>query len=345
MSIRTAIIGIVGASAAIRSTPQGDRHHDCVVDVPESSTVEATDSGVVLHHADGQKEHFSTPAHCHEDAVAQKMAAKRAGDEPNQWIDEAGFTYGSGFSKMTGWNNIPDTPQSEPGTDYWFLGMQNNGDGPVNILQPVLTYSGGEWTAASWACCPSNISTTGPTIGPFKEGDQMYGAMTRTNGYTWKIDTVINGKTSTLNARVGSYRYTWAVATFEDYGVSQCSQLPQKAVIFDTVKLYDGSGSIVHPNWNPSGGTMCNGKTTIMDENTISIQHGSAPTPPPTPHGPTPTPAPTPAPEPSPEPTPAPTPSGQCHAISAVVTDDWCSTNCAAGFCPSDLCKCDGYLV
>merc|ERR1712151_239184 len=101
------------------------------------------------------------------------------------------------------------------------------------------------------------------TIGPFKEGDQMYGAMTRTNSYTW------------------------AVATFEDYGVSQCSQLPQKAVIFDTVKLYDDSGSIVHPSWNPSGGTMCSGKTVIMDENTISIQHGNAPTPPPSPHPPT----------------------------------------------------------
>merc|ERR1712130_720830 len=117
----------------------------------------------------------------------------------------------------------------------------------------------------------------------------------------------------TLNARVGSYRYTWAVATFEDYGVYQCSQLPQKAVIFDTVKLYDNSGGIVHPSWNPSGGTMCSGKTTILDENTISIQHGSAPTPPPSPHGPT------------------PAPSGQCHAISAVVTDDWCAANCAAG--------------
>merc|ERR1712187_597533 len=88
------------------------------------------------------------------------------------------------------------------------------------------------------------------------EGDQMYGAMVRTASDSWKIDTVINGQTSTLNARVGSYRYTWAVATFEDYGVSQCSQLPQKAVIFDTVKLYDDSNAIVHPQWNPSGGTM-----------------------------------------------------------------------------------------
>merc|ERR1712032_1249597 len=55
---------------------------------------------------------------------------------------------------------------------------------------------------------------------------------------------------------------------------------------------------------------------------------------------PTPSPTPTPTPMPTPTPTPTPTP-GQCHAISAVVTDDWCVANCAGGFCPTDLCKCD----
>jgi len=53
-----------------------------------------------------------------------------------------------------------------------------------------------------------------------------------------------------------------------------------------------------------------------------------------------------PSPSPSPSPTPTPSPSpGQCHAISAVVTDDWCVANCAAGFCPSDLCQCDSQVV
>jgi len=51
-------------------------------------------------------------------------------------------------------------------------------------------------------------------------------------------------------------------------------------------------------------------------------------------------PIPVPSPSPSPSPSPVPSPSG-CHAISSVVTDDWCRANCAAGFCPSDLCSCD----
>jgi len=50
---------------------------------------------------------------------------------------------------------------------------------------------------------------------------------------------------------------------------------------------------------------------------------------------------PSPTPAPAPEPSPSPTPTGNCRAISSVVTDDWCTQNCAAGFCPADLCKCD----
>merc|ERR1712139_270567 len=44
-------------------------------------------------------------------------------------------------------------------------------------------------------------------------------------------------------------------------------------------------------------------------------------------------PTPSPSPTPSPVPTPSPAPTG-CHAISSVVTDDWCQANCKAGFCP-----------
>merc|ERR1712032_1390513 len=283
----------------------------------------------------GTIEAIATPQHCHEDDVALKMAGAI---QPNEWIDEAGYTSNSGFSEMTGYNNIPDEPRSQPGTDYWFLGMQNMRGGPVSILQPVLTYRS-SWTAASWACCPSNITTTGNTISAGREGDRMFGSMVRTKSDTWQILTTINGQTSTLNAQVGPWAYTWAVATFEDYGVSQCSQLPQEAVVFDTIVLKDGDGQPVTPSWDLSGPTMCNGRTLSPSPDVVSIQHGNKPTPSPSPH---PTPSPTPVPSPVPVPTPVP---GSCRSISALATDDWCNANCAAGNCPSDLCKCDGLLV
>merc|ERR1712046_25110 len=73
---------------------------------------------------------------------------------------------------------------------------------------------------------------------------------------------------------------------------------------------------------------------------------GAKPTPGPTPTPPTPSPMPIPTPVPTPTPTPTPSPSpGSCHAVSALVDDDWCVANCAAGFCPSDLCQCDGVAM
>jgi len=84
----------------------------------------------------------------------------------------------------------------------------------------------------------------------------------------------------------------------------------------------------------------------IVGDPTLGLAFSKGPSPTPTPVPPTPTP-PTPVPPtqvPTPTPTPTPTP-GSCHAISAVVTDDWCAANCAAGFCPSDLCECDSVLV
>jgi len=81
----------------------------------------------------------------------------------------------------------------------------------------------------------------------------------------------------------------------------------------------------------------------VFTDPALTIAFLSPPTPTP-PMPPTP-PTPAPVPVPVPQPVPAPTPSGQCHAISAVVTDDWCADNCAAGFCPSDLCKCDGVIT
>jgi len=78
----------------------------------------------------------------------------------------------------------------------------------------------------------------------------------------------------------------------------------------------------------------------------LAFAHGTPPVPTPTPPTPPlpPTPVPVPVPVP-PTPVPSPTPSGQCHAISAVVTDDWCTENCALGFCPSDLCDCGSILI
>jgi hypothetical protein len=100
-------------------TPQGERAADCVVQVPETAIVKTSDAGITLHHDDGSVEHVITPDHCHTDDVAVALAQRAQ----NQWIDEAGFTYNTGFSKMTGYNNIPDAPRRGGQIVYYFFGM------------------------------------------------------------------------------------------------------------------------------------------------------------------------------------------------------------------------------
>lgn len=89
------------------------------------------------------------------------------------------------------------------------------------------------------------------------------------------------------------------------------------------------SGNIRLSQSGGSQGTAC-----LFQYSPVTPKLSSGPVPP----SPTPTPSPTPVPSPSPTP-------GHCHAISSTATDDWCVANCAAGFCPSDLCSCDSVMV
>merc|ERR1712166_1039791 len=115
-------------------TPQGERAADCIVQVPETAIVKTSETGIALHHGNGTVEHVITPDHCHTDDVAVALAQR----SQNQWIDEAGYTYNPGFSKMTGYNNIPDAPRSGGQIVYYFLGMENMAGGPFQSCSQCL---------------------------------------------------------------------------------------------------------------------------------------------------------------------------------------------------------------
>lgn len=331
-----ALLAFAGASVVtgkLVPTPQGFRDEACVVEIPDGATFRETADGLTITHANGTLQSREIHPDCHSDAVALKMAARRAGDVPNEWKDNAGFTHNEGYKSFSGNNNVPSDPKNGNGQIlYYFIGMENTGGGPVNILQPVLGWMGGEWTLASWACCPANISTTSRTITGIKAGDEIVGNMERVDDSTWKIDSTVNGQTTTLQPHIGDYKYIWADVTLEIYSISSCDQYSSGKTHFTDMVLTSASGKVLTPQWTQPSGTDCQGKLDILSASAIDIYHNGG-------GGPTPTPS------PSPSPTPSPTPSGQCHAISSVVTDDWCKANCASGFCPSDLCSCDSVMV
>jgi len=288
--------------AELVATPHGYRPKECVVEIPDGATFEESEGGLTIE-VDGQKQFTSVPSSCHTDEVALKMAHRRnialsssSNASVGQWMDNAGYTYRSGYSKFSGNYNIPTDPKNGRGQIlYYFIGLENTGGGPVNILQPVLGWKGGEWTLASWACCPSNISTTSHEIRGLKAGQTVEGNMVRTGDSTWKIDSTINGQTTTLQPRVGSYNYIWADVTLEIYSINSCDQYSNGKIHFTDMKLTGSGGESVTPKWTQPSGTECQGKVDILDTTRIDIYHngGSGPTPSPTPT-PTPSPSPTP---------------------------------------------------
>jgi len=68
MVFRAMIVPVVVA-VELTGTPQGVRHPDCVVEVPNTSLMKVVDNGVELHHADGSVQRITTPDHCHHDTV------------------------------------------------------------------------------------------------------------------------------------------------------------------------------------------------------------------------------------------------------------------------------------
>jgi hypothetical protein len=104
-----------------------------------------------------------------------------------------------------------------------------------SILQPVLTFSNGHWTATSWNCCASGTTFTGNTI-DVNPGDVIVGSVMGTDCNpstglcnSWSIQTLdqTTNQASVLETSSWGVALNWVFpAVLEVYGVSSCSDLP-----------------------------------------------------------------------------------------------------------------------
>jgi len=256
-------------------TPQGHRLKECVMSFPQGTTVEELPNGNLLaDYANGTSEIFTVPEQCHED-MTRMLKARESKNGPNAWLDNAGwYPPSKDISKFTGtYINPAGSPDKGGATLYYFIGAENIGSGPVNIVQPVLAYQGSGWTYTSWICCPSNISTTGNTVRT-SAGATMTGGVERTDSNTWDVyGTNENGQKTDLKQRVGPYKYTWADVTMEQYSYSQCNQSPKGPITFKNMKIWNGAGQEITPEWKGTGETMCKGTLIIKSPSEITIEH------------------------------------------------------------------------
>lgn len=279
-------------AVAAMSTPWGERPSQCVVEVPHSSTLVHLQDSVGLRDAEGNVEIVNVPDACRDDDVMRKMHSRHQGQQDNfstnGWLDNKGYTDNSGFSKFTGSFNVPSNPPNpqQPETLYYFFGMENLIGGPVNILQPVLTWGDetegavGGWSIWSWACCPSYITFNSKNVGGLQEGMLVDGVIQRDNSDTWTVDTSFvdlagQRHNSTLVAEVGAYTYNWADVTLEVYNVTSCDQHSPGKVTFQNLELYGSNGEQLAPQWSGADSSECGGVVTVEDQGTISIQHNT----------------------------------------------------------------------
>jgi hypothetical protein len=283
------------ASGKYVITPFGVRLEQCVLELPSGSTVSEGDGHLLIKRpvpntADQfEFDKYEVPPECHEDIpmIYDKMIRRIQPTKPhpeldiNGWLDYGGWYPPSGESNLQSFTvnqTVPGTPGNPSSNQvlFYFIGMQDNDSpGAVNIVQPVLTWGNGynQWYIKSWACCPNNITTSSDPVFGLQDGDTFQGVISRESPSTWKIDSVFNGRHTTLNAQVGDYIYNWADVTLEVYEVTDCSDFAPNKAYFKDLDLMDDKGETLTPQWTFTGPTSCSGSIVQDSPTSVYIEH------------------------------------------------------------------------
>jgi hypothetical protein len=190
-------------------TPFGYFHPSCVLQLKKGEHV---DNGGVLHRADGstaevgacQYPHYmpsgemaagpsQTDNSATEPATEQEQGAftqpsttQPSTTQPSithSWIENSQIAASGGpaLGKEVSTWTVPPAPLINDGqTVFFFPGLETAySSGGNSILQPVIEYTDGAWSAASWNCCQSGTANESTPIA-VNPGDTMLGTTVMT---------------------------------------------------------------------------------------------------------------------------------------------------------------------
>jgi hypothetical protein len=178
-------------------------------------------------------------------ALGGNSLARRPEAQPattyNGWVESYNTTSIGAVSYLSATWVVPATPSAgnRGQTIFFFNGLEGL---PTveSILQPVIAYENGTWTATSWNCCATGTTFTGNTI-PISPGDVIVGTVTGTNCNSstglcnnWLIETLDQntGQVSQLQTASWGVALNWTFAgVMEVYGVSACNDYPASGQI------------------------------------------------------------------------------------------------------------------
>jgi len=156
---------------------------------------------------------------------------------------------------------------------YYFIGMQNNNDAVVTIIQPVIEYcdtcgpSGGTgWNMSPWNCCATGQTWQGPIkIIPASGAYINAVVMSNTTSDYISCENPSTGDKTTLTVSDVRRTFEWIAFTLEQYNVVDCSDYPTTPFWSRSMKITAASGTAITPTWALTNGDGCGGSITQQD--------------------------------------------------------------------------------
>jgi len=289
-----------GLSGEMVATPIGYRPVECVLHAEENAILNSVDGvGMYVYYPESGRRSFHPEIKgCVEQArdltaERKKRMSKNAdkgtvvgsvlsGDEKvgnlKEWEVYASETVNS-MGTFTSQYQLPsDNPTT--GIDiilYYFIGMQNNDDAVVTIIQPVIEYcdtcgSNGAagWDMSPWNCCANGQTWQGPIKVIPDNGAYINGVIMANTTHDYiSCENPSNGDKTTLTVADDRRTFDWIAFTLEQYNVVSCNDYPSDPFWSREMKLIDASGTTFTPSWTIQSGDGCGG--TIKEQDAADL--------------------------------------------------------------------------
>ncbi len=222
-----------------------------------------------LQHADGTSTRAaavcSYPHYTPSGQLASASTAKSP--EISGWLENANVTTGTvstAYGALVATWTVPPAPTANDGQVlFFFPGLEDIDSTSTSILQPVMSWSGGQWAITSWNCCLSGITTSSPGVN-VNSGDTIYGSITSTcpagtvSCATWNVLSVdlTTGDNTILGATPSDGQvFNWAFGgVLEVYYIVSCQDYPPNlGTTFGNLTVFDQNlHPISAPTWTTS---------------------------------------------------------------------------------------------
>jgi len=290
-----------GLSGKMVATPIGYRPVECVMHAEENAVLHSVEGlGMYVHYPESGRRVFHPEIKaCVENArdltearrqqMENDQKAKIAGSVANKVDNVENLKTWEVYSSET----VPtmgvftsqyQLPSDSPTTGkniilYYFIGMQNNDDAVVTIIQPVIEYcdtcgtsSASGWNMSPWNCCANGQTWQGPIKVIPDAGSYIDGVIMANSTHDYiACKNPSTGEQTTVTVANDHRSFDWFDFTLEQYNVESCEDYPSDAFWSRDMALTDADGKSITPSWKFTDGDGCGGTITEQDAFNLAL--------------------------------------------------------------------------